>query len=78
MILWEASSFPAQRVAPWNNPMSYIAPLRQEVLDHDIVYEYNYVLVVGTLQQIRQYVYDHRPNTLPDYHFTNDRQHWWY
>ena len=63
---------------PMDNPTTYMAPLRQELLDHDIVYDYNYVLLVGTLQQIRQYVYDHRPNVLPDYHFTNDRQHWWY
>ena len=69
---------PGMTGGPLENPISYIAPLQQEVLDHNIVYEYTYVLVVGTLQQIRQYVYDHRPNTMPDYHFTSDRQHWWY
>ncbi len=57
----------------------YIAPLHQEVLDHDIEYEYRYHLVVGSLEEIRR-----RAATLtskpapPHYRFAHDRQHWSY
>jgi len=58
---------------------AYIAPLQQEILDHNISYDYDYVLIVGSLQQIRGYVYDHaQKNKNPSYNFTNDRQHWVY
>ena len=64
---------------PKDNPTGYIAPVRREILDHDIVYEYGYVLVLGTLNEIRaeaaaQRVLDGRPDHL----FTQDRQHWTY
>ena len=56
----------------------YIAPVRREILDHNIVYEYHYTLILDTLDNIRQYAYAQRPKSLlPDYHFKNDRQHWW-
>ena len=63
-------------------PTGYISPLEREILDHDIVYTYDYTLIVGKLDEIRQYVYnqvkskpqDHRP----DYRFKRDRQHWVY
>jgi hypothetical protein len=55
----------------------YIAPLHTEILDHNIIYDYRYVLIVGSLEQIRDYVYKNSPKrTLPAYSFKNDRQHW--
>lgn len=60
-------------------PTGYLSPLHQEILDHNIVYQYEYVLIVGTLDEIRQYVYAHTPRPAPpDYLFEKDRQHWVY
>lgn len=64
---------------PKDDSTGYIAPIRSEILDHDIVYEYDYVLVLGTLSEIRRYALSRRPrDTRPDYHFRRDRQHWTY
>ncbi|MFN8353802.1 MAG: hypothetical protein U0Y10_05140 [Spirosomataceae bacterium] len=58
----------------------YLSPLKIEVLDHNIVYEYGYSLIVGSLSDIRQYAYQQNLSKryLPDYQFTSDRQHWFY
>jgi hypothetical protein len=62
-----------------DNPTGYIGPARLEILDHNIVYEYNYVLILGGLQEIRRYVYAHAKRPAPpSYHFDHDRQHWHY
>jgi hypothetical protein len=67
------------RGGPQDDPTGYIAPVRKEVLDHDIVYEYRYALVLGTVEEIRAYAVAHRVrDTRPDYRFTYDRQHWTY
>ena len=60
-------------------PTGYIAPNREEILDHNITYDFNYVLIVGGVDEIRRYVYDHaeRPKP-PVYRFEKDRQHWYY
>ncbi len=64
---------------PDDDSNGYVAPVRQEVLDHNIVYEFRYRLVLDTLTNIRKEAYKHRPKSaLPDYRFTNDRQHWWF
>jgi len=64
---------------PQDAPTGYIAPVHYDILDHNIQYEYNYVLIVGSLREIRDYVYAHAaPQSLPDYHFEKDRQHWFY
>ena len=62
---------------PKDNPTGYMAPNQIEILDHDIQYEFAYVLILGRLDDIRQYVYRHaqRP-VLPDYDFRANRQHW--
>ena len=50
----------------------------QEILDHNIVYDYQYTLVLDSLANIRKEAYRQRPKSnLPDYRFTKDRQHWW-
>lgn len=60
-------------------PTGYIAPNRVEILDHNIVHEFQYDLVLGTLGQIRGYVYQRgaRARTLA-FHFRRDRQGWYY
>ncbi len=62
-----------------DSPTGYIAPLQMEILDHNITYDYNYVLIVGDLSDIRGYAVEHgRGATLPDWRFDGDRQHWHY
>ncbi len=64
---------------PKDNPTGYIAPIRNEILDHNIQYEYRYTLIVGSLQEIRDYVYRvARRDALPAWRFEADRQHWTY
>lgn len=64
---------------PTDDPTGYIAPVRQEILDHNIVYDYDYVLILGKLEAIRAYAVTHRSrDTRPDYSFAHDRQHWTY
>lgn len=67
------------RGGPKDGPTGYISPLHVDILDWNIVYEYSYVLILGDLQQIREYVYQHakRPEP-PNYVFAKDRQHWTY
>jgi len=62
---------------PKSSPTGYLAPLHMEILDHNIVYTYRYRLVVGSLDEIRSYVYKHR-NRAPGLNvvFKSDRQHW--
>jgi hypothetical protein len=56
-------------------PSAYLAGVRQEVLDANVVYDYTYTLVVGSLRQIRTYAYAHRPDPRPRYVFAHDRRH---
>ncbi|QOV91257.1 hypothetical protein [Humisphaera borealis] len=62
---------------PKDAPTGYIAPMRQEVLDHNAVHEYRYALVVGDLKAIRTWVYAQptRP-TPPAWTFDKDRAGW--
>jgi hypothetical protein len=48
------------------------------VLDSNIEFTYTYYLILGTLQQIRNWVYaqPYRPDC--NFRFKTDRQHWWY
>ncbi|MBI3679838.1 MAG: hypothetical protein HY235_05520 [Acidobacteria bacterium] len=63
---------------PKDNPTGYISPVRREILDHDIRYSYEYQLIVGSADQIRDYAYANRPDPRPEYIFRRDRQHWTY
>lgn len=54
----------------------HISPVRSEHIDHDIVYEYASHLVVGDLQTIRDWVYDHPPQPSPHYDFGAGREGW--
>lgn len=57
----------------------YIAPLGEEILDWNVDTEYRYSLIVGSLEQIRKWVYTQpRPSAVPAWRFTNSRDHWYY
>lgn len=64
---------------PLDSPTGYIAPNRLEILDHNIVYDYHYELILGTVAEIRARVYRQaaRPGPLT-FQFTHDRQGWYY
>ena len=63
---------------PHDDSTGYVAPVRREILDHNIVYDYAYDLVLATTAEIRAYAVAHRPEERPDYQFQHDRQHWTY
>jgi hypothetical protein len=63
---------------PTSASCGYIAPLRYEILDSNIVYDYDYDLILGNLSTIRSYVDTHQPDTRPDYRFSGSRAHWWF
>lgn len=57
----------------------YIAPTRPEILDHNIVHEYRYELILGTVEEIRRHVYARSPrDNPPAWRFERDRQGWHY
>jgi hypothetical protein len=55
---------------------AYLAGQAEEVLDHNIVYDFAYEVVVGHLHDIRARAAKHRPQTTPTWTFTSDRQGW--
>jgi hypothetical protein len=65
----------------FDSPCGYICPIGFEVLDHNIEYEYSYVLVTGELEQIRKDVYElalaDRAGP-PCFDFDSTRQGWYY
>lgn len=62
-----------------DDPTGYLSPMQDEVIDHNIDYDYRYVLIVGTLQEIRKHACDQpRPAAAPVYRFEKDRRHWRY
>ncbi|MDO8302693.1 MAG: hypothetical protein Q7T18_05590 [Sedimentisphaerales bacterium] len=64
---------------PKDNQTGYMSPIIGEILDHNIVYTYRYVLIVGTLSEIRQYACaQNRQKGLPAWRFETNRQHWIY
>ena len=56
----------------------YIAPIRQEIIDDDIVYEHTYHLILGSLSSIRAYAVANKPDLRPDYQFRGTRDGWTY
>lgn len=67
------------RGGPSDSQTGYIAPNQYMILDHNIVYKYNYVLIIGSLKNIRDFVYRHakRPRP-PVWLFNQNRQGWIY
>ena len=62
-----------------DSPTGYIAPIQSEILDHNIVYTYNYSLILGDLKEIRDYAIEQGKGAkTPQWVFAKDRQHWHY
>lgn len=60
-------------------PTGYIAPLGKEELDHNIVYDFSYTLVLGDLARIRTVAKEEAQLTAPPvWTFSRDRQSWTY
>ncbi len=56
----------------------YLAGQGLEILDHNIVHEFRYEVVVGSLDEIRARARMHASKELPSWSFTQDRQGWHY
>jgi hypothetical protein len=56
-------------------PTTYLAPVRVETFDHDIVYDYTTVLTLGSLAEIRARLTATAPG-LPRWTFDDGRSHW--
>jgi hypothetical protein len=63
---------------PRDNPTGYIAPIQFEILDTNIVYTYSYYLILGTVSQIRDWVYSQSYRPGCNFVFHSDRCHWSY
>lgn len=62
-----------------DSPTGYLTPLQLDIIDSDITYRYSYTLILGSLKEIRRYVYSHADRPAPPaYRFERDRQHWFY
>ena len=59
-----------------DGPTSYIAPVKSEALYKNSVFEYEYWLVVGTLQQIRSTIYAIKGVQANAWEFTDDLEGW--
>ena len=60
---------------PYQTPTGYVSPLHTDVIDHDIVYEYEATLILGTLEEIRAHAVANRAPVGPRLDFARDRQH---
>ena len=58
---------------------AYVGATNHIILDHDIVYEWDYAYILGNLDQIRSYVYrqPHMANG-PNFVFDTSRKGWYY
>ncbi|MFD2936872.1 hypothetical protein [Spirosoma flavum] len=58
---------------------SYIAATNRVILDYNLVYEWDYELVLGNLNKIRSYMYSKpRSSAGPNYRFDTSRKGWYY
>ena len=56
----------------------YIAPIRREVIDHNIVHDFTYQLILGNLADIRNYAVGQQANLKPNFFFRGTRAGWTY
>lgn len=61
-----------------DSPTGYISPLRTDILDHDVKYEYKCTFVVGSVDEIRKVAKKSASKKLPSWNFRKDRQNWYY
>jgi len=63
----------------FNDAASYVAAVNFVLLDHDIVHEWDYELILGNLDEIRGYIYAQpAPLAGPKYTFDTSRKGWYY
>ncbi len=64
---------------PKDGPTGYIAPQQDQVIDWNIDTSFQYTLILGTVDEIRGYIYKQRkPAEHPNWVFKNDRHYWAY
>ena len=67
---------------PLDNPTGYLGPYHREILDWNIVYDYQFHLVLANLDDIRTYAYQNQNiinNCLvADFRYNASRQHWYF
>ena len=63
---------------PEDHATGYMTPLHREILDRNIEYTFSYQLILGTLTEIRDWVYAQPYRPACDFVFQSDRQHWSY
>ncbi|HEV2328313.1 MAG TPA: hypothetical protein VGY56_05945 [Verrucomicrobiae bacterium] len=63
---------------PHDSSTGYIAPIKYEILDTNIVHTYTYCLIVGTVRQIRDWVYSQPRRPGFNFVFNSDRCGWTY
>ncbi len=57
----------------------HIAPIRRQILDHNIRWTYKTSFVLGTVEEIRQFARENQPeNVRPEWIFNNSRKGWYY
>ncbi len=61
-----------------DGPTGYLSPTLAEVLDYNIVYDYNYSLIVGNVEEIRKTACEIAPPTKRKFSFDGTRDHWSY
>jgi len=65
------------RGGPKDGPTGYYAPMYSDLLDHNIVFEYECVFIVGSLDEIRRFACAaERRASLPEWAFATSRAHW--
>jgi hypothetical protein len=61
---------------PKHGSTAYLAPIHMENFDHNIVYEHQTELMVGTVSAMRERFNGMAVRTPPAWRFGRDRQHW--
>ncbi|GAB2593909.1 hypothetical protein [Spirosoma areae] len=77
---WKRGYFGADLGGDENSVVaSYVAATNRVILDHNIVHEWDYELIVGHLDGIRSYVYAQpRSSPGPNFRFDTSRKGWYY
>ena len=64
---------------PKDVPTGYISPVMDEIIDHNIVYTYNYALIPGTVEEVREAAAQLAPaDARSAWSFAKDRDHFTY
>ncbi len=61
---------------PHDTPTSYLAPLYSEHIDHNIVYDYEFTVMLGRVEEIRKEAIRLRDDSCYHARFASNREHW--